>query len=115
MLNELAKECFENSKDHGFYDGTSITHSDGEPVNIPEKICLMHSELSEALEEYRQDPFVLKRYYNGDKPEGFGIELADCIIRILDTCGAFGIDIDACVNAKMMYNRTRPYKHGKVC
>jgi len=28
------------------------------------------------------------------KPEGFGVELADSVIRVLDLCGAMGIDID---------------------
>lgn len=40
------------------------------------------------------------------------IELADAIIRILDYCGYAGIDIDAAVERKHEYNKTRPYRHG---
>jgi NTP pyrophosphatase (non-canonical NTP hydrolase) len=47
------------------------------------------------------------------KPEGIPIELADVIIRICDTCGQYGIDLDRAIRLKMEYNKTRPYKHGK--
>ena len=47
------------------------------------------------------------------KPEGIPIELADAIIRICDTCGQYGIDLDRAIRLKMEYNKTRPYKHGK--
>jgi len=43
---------------------------------------------------------------------GVAIELADCIIRILDYCGAKGIDIDDAIKQKHEYNKTRSYKHG---
>jgi NTP pyrophosphatase (non-canonical NTP hydrolase) len=39
-------------------------------------------------------------------------ELADIIIRTLDTAQAFGVDIDRAVTAKMAYNATRPHRHG---
>lgn len=41
------------------------------------------------------------------KPEGFPIELADVILRTLDACHAWGIDIDEAVARKMAYNATR--------
>jgi hypothetical protein len=46
------------------------------------------------------------------KPEGFGIEVGDTIIRLLDTAGALGIDIAECMRLKMAYNETRPARHG---
>lgn len=48
------------------------------------------------------------------KPEGVPVELADAIVRILDMCAAWGIDIDEVVAHKMAYNERRPYKHGKA-
>jgi NTP pyrophosphatase (non-canonical NTP hydrolase) len=47
------------------------------------------------------------------KPEGLAVELADCIIRCLDTLHSLGVDIDQVVADKMAYNRSRPYKHGR--
>ena len=40
-------------------------------------------------------------------------EIADAVIRIFDLAGIYGIDLDWHVRAKMAYNETRPYKHGK--
>lgn len=48
------------------------------------------------------------------KPEGVAVELADCIIRCLDTMYSLGVDIDDVVAEKMAYNATRPHKHGKA-
>lgn len=99
-------------------------------VNIPEKLMLMVSELGEALEHYRGSD-GLTTWFMGDdgykhlltsnsvlvgKPDGFWIELADVIIRILDTAGAYDIDMEQLVKLKHEYNKTRPYRHGgKKC
>jgi NTP pyrophosphatase (non-canonical NTP hydrolase) len=48
------------------------------------------------------------------KPEGVPSEFADIIIRVLDACGAYGIDIEEAVQLKMEYNRTRPFKNGRA-
>ena len=48
----------------------------------------------------------------GKKPEGIPVELADCVIRIMDYCGKVGIDLEEAIRIKHEYNKTRPYKHG---
>ena len=128
MLNEMAKEIHENAVAHGWWE---------EERKLPEIVMLCVSELSEALEEYRAgkpmeytactgcpigptDGTECKEDCNGvlkaRKPEGIAVEMADCIIRILDWCGKEGIDIDSVMTRKMEYNKTRPYRHGgKVC
>lgn len=132
MLNELAKEVHQNAINHGF---------DGENRTFGDYISLMHTELSEAFEESRNGRDPTEVYYSScqvhecpyasgessikecyeriknntcayRKPEGIPIELADCIIRILDYCGKEKIDIDGAIRIKMEYNKTRPYKHG---
>jgi NTP pyrophosphatase (non-canonical NTP hydrolase) len=75
-----------------------------------EIIALMHSELSEALEAIR----------HGNPPDdklpqfnGYETELADCIIRIMDTAAARNLHVAEALIAKLAYNEGRPYKHGK--
>jgi len=123
-LNELGKLANENAKAHGFYDipeaiktlpswVIKILESVGFKVNpIPQQIALMHSELSEALECYRDGEMELT-FNDKGKPLGYPSELADVIIRIVDQAHDLGIDLDAAVAAKMSYNISRPYKHGR--
>lgn len=119
MLNLLANEIHENAKDKGFYE---------KPKNIGEMLCLIHSEVSEALEADRnnlyctanmnvvngwtsQEAFV-NNYVNKVKGT-FEEEMADIIIRVLDLCAFKDIDIDGHVEAKMRANKYRIKYHGK--
>ena len=101
MINEFAREVHENSVRHGWWE---------DKRNLPEIIALCHSELSEALEAYRNGEEMV--WMNGDKPDGIAVEMCDCIIRILDYLAEENIDIDFVLGAKHGYNLTRPYKHG---
>jgi len=111
-LDQLVYECHQNSVLHGFYDGP--------PFNFGEKIALIHSELSEALESARKDPN--KRDEHCPDFSNVEIELADAIIRIYDLAGYFcgegdpevPFNLPGAILAKMEYNKTRPYKHGKT-
>ena len=102
-LNKLAKDIHSNARSHGWWD---------EPRDFGTVIALCHSELSEALGEHRNGHQPREFYFNDSKPEGIPIELADCIIRILDYCGKENIDIENALKIKHEYNKTRAYKHG---
>jgi len=77
----------------------------GEPVarNFGEVVALMHSELSEALEADR------KKLKDDKLPhrDGREVEFADCIIRILDTAAALGLDLAGALIEKNRFNMSR--------
>lgn len=105
-ISKLQKEIHENAVAHGWWEGGDR--------NFGELIALCHSELSEALEEVRKGEDINNTYYSaGNKPEGVPSELADVIIRILDMCERYGIDMEAMLLEKHEFNKSRPYKHGK--
>lgn len=147
-LNELAKEIYENNKQKGFWP------DEGER-NPLEVLALIHSEVSECLEEIRDGKWAESTSWHSTtgtrfprdgriendpdgtwllfaeervritedmwrgwgyvpKPEGVPSELADIIIRVLDACGAWGINIEKAVREKIEYNATRDYKHGRA-
>lgn len=72
-----------------------------EEVNTLEKIALIHSEVSEAMEAYRRK--------NMDGDDGFAEELADAVIRILHLAGIYKIDLEKEILKKMEKNKNREW------
>ncbi len=72
-------------------------------TNKAEKICLIHSEVSEAMEGARKN--LMDDHLPHRKMEE--VEMADAVIRILDYCGRFNLDLGGAIIEKMAYNKTR--------
>lgn len=71
--------------------------------NKGELLCLIHSEISEAMEAERKGLMDDKLPHR----PGAEVELADALIRIFDYAGAFGYDLSGAVVEKMKYNAKR--------
>jgi len=89
--------------------------------NIASKLMLIVSEIAEALEEFRRlsaDGNLSTVYYSQasdsslPKPEGFGVELADAMIRIADLAGHLNINLESAILEKHKFNESREYLHG---
>ena len=100
-------------------------------------LMLVVSELSEALEADRKgkdthklplpieksllcrigdsdfDEGTWKSYFESYVKDTIQDEIADALLRIMDLCGRYNIDIDTHVAIKSYYNSLRKPKHGK--
>lgn len=128
-INGLMSMCHKIAEDHGFDEDEGklrdVIYSNSQ-MSITGKrdlirwfnstteqaeIARMHSELSEWLEGVRKDP-----HKPDDHLPEFPmpvVEAADTIIRIFHTCAKRGYPLGQALLAKMEYNNSRPYKHGK--
>ncbi|MFA6005726.1 MAG: hypothetical protein WC775_04550 [Patescibacteria group bacterium] len=84
-VTQLTDLIMDQAKEKGF--GTLP-----DEISVPEKIALIHSEISEAYEAYRHE--------NIDGKDGFKEELGDAVQRILHLCGVLGIDIEVAILKK---------------
>lgn len=77
----------------------------GEPIkrNVGELLMLCTSELAEAMEGHRKNLKDDKLPHRSM----FEVELADCVIRILDICAGMGLDLEGAYQEKMAFNAVR--------
>lgn len=120
-LDAIVREAHKNAAEHGFWDGERDPNDlDIAEVRriVAEKIALIHSEASEALEDVRMvagaEELSRCRISPTGKPVGFASELADIVIRVADLAGWLRVDLEAEIALKMQHNAGRPRKHGKA-
>src|SRR5271154_7050294 len=86
-LNTVAEEAYATARSKGFYE--NVPH-------VPERLCLIHSEVSEADEAFRAGEIEL-HFGPGGKPLGLPSELADIVIRVGDASAWLGFDLEKAV------------------
>lgn len=104
MLSEAQERVRRINEANGWFESDRTVGDD---------VALIHSEASEMLEAYRDGGLGDQTASTpGAKPEGFGSEAADVLVRLLDTCERRGIDLGFEVERKLAYNATRGHRHG---
>jgi NTP pyrophosphatase (non-canonical NTP hydrolase) len=96
----IAKKTHQISVEHGF---------DSPDQNQAEVLALIHSEISEALEAIRKGNPTSEKIPPYSCVEE---ELADAVIRIMNFGKTRNWDIAGAIQAKTIYNNSRPYRHG---
>jgi len=99
----LQSICHGAAAASGWWGSEKISDPRGNPLCFSNKLALIHSEISEALEGDRKSKMDEHLPHRQSRE----VELADAIIRCFDLGGAFGLDIGGAIAEKLAYNAQR--------
>lgn len=102
VINDISKSIHLQNVDAGWWNNSAGGY-DPTSRNVPEMLCLIHSEISEAMEGHRKSLMDDKLPH---RPM-IEVELADAVIRIMDLAGGLGMDLGGAIVEKRAFNRTR--------
>jgi len=99
-INGCAKDCHDVAVNSGWWH-----NANGEKIdrNIGELLCLVHSEISEAMEGARKGLMDTHLKHKSMME----VELADAIIRIFDLAESKGFNLGKTIYEKLEYNKSR--------
>jgi NTP pyrophosphatase (non-canonical NTP hydrolase) len=99
----LQSECHHAALNGGWWNDIITGESLIGKRNVPEMLCLIHSEISEAMEGHRKDKMDDKLPHR----KAIEVELADALIRIFDLGGGLQLDLGGAFVEKMAFNAQR--------
>ena len=127
-LSDLTEWVRKVNTDNGWRDNTEEALTGSARANaLIKDIALIDTEAAEGIEEVRNGNDIQAYYSDGTgerylepkaldgslrKPEGLPSELADVVIRAVDTADKWGIDLESAIEVKMRFNASRGHRHG---
>jgi NTP pyrophosphatase (non-canonical NTP hydrolase) len=100
----LQQHCHEAALESGWWGSPGVADPRSNPLCFSNKLCLIHSEVSESMEGDRKSLMDDKLPHRSMRE----VELADVVIRAFDLAGAFGMDLGGAIAEKMAFNAKRP-------
>lgn len=114
IVSELSEALEELRNGHGLNEARTVWHSTPHSTDMPDITWTSHGDFfwygTERQREVTDADYLAAGWL--PKPEGVPSELADVIIRTLELCHAWGIDIDEAIRLKMVYNNIRGHMNG---